>query len=167
MLNSAAYHWQHGDFRPSPYWKKMKLTYEELIQQMEPNSNGANVWWNGRSNGPRNHEKSCCKLFCKWTLPLLSWVDVRKLMLEKKTNVHKRQSWCLSRPYALQPYGHWNCIYQPLPTHSFSFWSWWCWNRGAFLVMCLIPFQTVGTASLANGCNNGGIRWFAATQKAT
>ena len=88
-------------------------------------------------------------------------IMLEKLMLEK-TNVHKRVNLgACPDHYALQPHGDKLEVIEtagnsPLPTQFFL-------DLGGEAETeeprdASYPFQTVGTASLANGCNIGGIR---------
>ena len=88
-------------------------------------------------------------------------IMLEKLMLEK-TNVHKRVNLgACPDHYALQPYGDKLEVIEtagnsPLPTHFFLDLG----GEAEIEEPCdaSYPFQTVGAASLADGCNIGGIR---------
>lgn len=88
-------------------------------------------------------------------------IMLEKLMLEK-TNVHKRVNLgACPDHYAMQPHGDKLEVIEtagnsPLPTQFFL-------DLGGEAEIeeprdASYPFQTVGAASLANGCNIGGIR---------
>ncbi len=155
MLNLQPPNTDNTRFDRSPTGRKWSWHNEELIQQPGTKLKWSQCLMKTWPNGPRNHERATVMIFASGLTAASFSIMLEKLMLEK-TNVHKlSQSWCLSIHYALQPYvqqtgSHWNCRKQPLPTQF----SWPCVVKLEIEEpRDVLSFQTVGTASLANGCN--------------
>ena len=141
---------------------KMKLTYEELIQQIGNKLKWSQYlmkWAAKWSKKPR--KKAIITIFASGLTAASFSKRLEKLMLEK-TNVHKRVNLgACPDHYALQAYGDKLEVIEtagnsPLPTQFFL-------KLGGEAEIeeprdASYPFQTVGAASLANGCNIGGIR---------
>ena len=141
---------------------KMKLTYEELIQQI-----GTNIKWSqylmkwAAKWSKKSRKRAVVTIFASGLTAASFSIMLEKLMLEK-TNVHKRVNLgACPDHYALQAYGDKLEVIEtagnsPLPTQFFL-------KLGGEAEIeeprdASYPFQTVGAASLANGCNIGGIR---------
>ena len=141
---------------------KMKLTYEELIQQIGTKLKWSQYlmkWAAKWSKKPR--KRAVVTIFASGLTAASFSIMLEKLMLEK-TNVHKRVNLgACPDHYALQAYGDKLEVIEtagnsPLPTQFFL-------KLGGEAEIeeprdASYPFQTVGAASLANGCNIGGIR---------
>ena len=141
---------------------KMKLTYEELIQQIGTKLKWSQYlmkWAAKWSKKPR--KRAVVTIFASGLTAASFSIMLEKLMLEK-TNVHKRVNLgACPDHYALQAHGDKLEVIEtagnsPMPTQFFL-------DLGAEAEIeeprdASYPFQTVGAASLANGCNIGGIR---------
>ena len=141
---------------------KMKLTYEELIQQIGTKLKWSQClmkWAAKWSKKPR--KRAIITIFASGLTAASFSKRLERLMLEK-ANAHKSVNLgACPDHYALQPYGGILEVIEtagnsPLPTQFFL-------DLGAEAAIeeprdASYPFQTVGTASLANGCNIGGIR---------
>ena len=141
---------------------KMKLTYEELIHKIGTKLKWSQYlmkWAAKWSKKPR--KKAIITIFESGLTAASFSIMLEKLMLEK-TNVHKRVNLgACPDHYALQPHGDKLEVIEtagnsPLPTQFFL-------KLGGEAEIeeprdASYPFQTVGVASLANGCNIGGIR---------
>ena len=141
---------------------KMNLTYEDLIQQIGTKLKWSQYlmkWAAKWSKKPR--KKAIITIFESGLTAASFSIMLEKLMLEK-TNVHKRVNLgACPDHYALQPHGDKLEVIEtagnsPLPTQFFL-------KLGGEAEIeeprdASYPFQTVGAASLANGCNIGGIR---------
>ena len=141
---------------------KMKLTYEELIQQIGTKLKWSQYlmkWAAKWSKKPR--KRAVVTIFASGLTAASFSKRLEKLMLEK-TNVHKRVNLgACPDHYALQAHGGILEVIEtagnsPLPTQFFL-------KLGAEAEIeeprdVSYPFQTTGAASLANGCNIGGIR---------
>ena len=141
---------------------KMKLTYEVLIQQIGTKLKWSQYlmkWAAKWSKKPR--KRAVVTIFASGLTAASFSKRLEKLMLEK-TNVHKRVNLgACPDHYALQAYGDKLEVIEtagnsPLPTQFFL-------KLGGEAEIeeprdASYPFQTVGAASLANGCNIGGIR---------
>lgn len=141
---------------------KMKLTYEELIQKIGTKLKWSQYlmkWAEKWSKKPR--KRAVVTIFASGLTAASFSIMLEKLMLEK-TNVHKRVNLgACPDHYALQAYGDKLEVIEtagnsPLPTQFFL-------KLGGEAEIeeprdASYPFQTVGAASLANGCNIGGIR---------
>ena len=141
---------------------KMKLTYEELIQKIGTKLKWSQYlmkWAAKWSKKPR--QRAVVTIFASGLTAASFSIMLEKLMLEK-SDVHKRVNLgACPDHYALQPHGDKLEVIEtagnsPLPTQFFL-------NFGGEAEIeeprdASYPFQTVGAASLANGCNIGGIR---------
>ena len=141
---------------------KMKLTYKELIHKIGTKLKWSQYlmkWAAKWSKKPR--KKAIITIFESGLTAASFSIMLEKLMLEK-TNVHKRVNLgACPDHYALQPHGDKLEVIEtagnsPLPTQFFL-------KLGGEAEIeeprdASYPFQTVGAASLANGCNIGGIR---------
>ena len=141
---------------------KMKLTYEELIHKIGTKLKWSQYlmkWAAKWSKKPR--KKAIITIFESGLTAASFSIMLEKLMLEK-TNVHKRVNLgACPDHYALQPHGDKLEVIEtagnsPLPTQFFL-------KLGGEAEIeeprdASYPFQTVGAASLVNGCNIGGIR---------
>ncbi|MCY7022946.1 MULTISPECIES: hypothetical protein [Streptococcus] len=141
---------------------KMKLTYEELIQQIGTKLKWSQClmkWAAKWSKKPR--KRAIITIFASGLTAASFSKMLENLMLEK-TNVHQRVNLgACPDHYALQPHGRKLEVIEtagnsPLPTQFFL-------KLGGEAEIeeprdASYPFQTVGTASLADGCNIGGIR---------
>ena len=140
---------------------KMKLTYEELIQQIGTKLKWSQYlmkWAAKWSKKPR--KRAIITIFASGLTAAYFSKKLEKLMLEK-TDAHKSVNLgACPDHYALQPHGKLEVIEtagnSPLPTQFFL-------KLGGEAEIeesrdASYPFQTVGAASLANGCNIGGIR---------
>ena len=141
---------------------KIKLTYEELIQKIGTKLKWSQYlmkWATKWSKKPR--KRAVVTIFASGLTAASFSIMLEKLMLEK-TNVHKRVNLgACPDHYALQAYGDKLEVIEtagnsPLPTQFFL-------KLGGEAEIeeprdASYPFQTVGAASLANGCNIGGIR---------
>ena len=141
---------------------KMNLTYEELIQQIRTKlkwSQNLMKWVAKWSKKPR--KRAIITIFASGLTAASFSKRLEKLMLEK-SDVHKRVNLgACPDHYALQPYEDKLEVIETagnstLPTHFFL-------DLGGEAEIeeprdASYPFQTVGAASLANGCNIGGIR---------
>lgn len=141
---------------------KMKLTHEELIQQIGTKLKWSQYlmkWAAKWSKKPR--KRAVVTIFASGltAASFSKWLE--KLMLEK-TNVHKRVNLgACPDHYAMQSHGDKLEVIEtagnsPLPTQFFL-------KLGGEAEIeeprdASYPFQTAGAASLANGCNIGGIR---------
>ena len=141
---------------------KMKLTYEELIQHIGTKLKLREYFMKFAYKLCKKHRtKSIITFFASGLTAASFSIMLEKLMLEK-TNVHKRVNLgACPDHYALQPYGDKLEVIEtagnsPLPTQFFL-------DLGGEAEIeeprdASYPFQTVGAASLADGCNIGGIR---------
>ena len=141
---------------------KMKLTYEELIHKIGTKLKWSQClmkWAAKWSKKPR--KRAVVTIFASGLTAASFSKKLEKLMLEK-TNVHKRVNLgACPDHYALQPHGDKLEVIEtagnsPLPTQFFL-------SLGGSAEIeeprdASYPFQTVGVASLVNGCNIGGIR---------
>ena len=141
---------------------KMKLTYEELIHHIGTKLKWSQClmkWATKWSKKPR--KRAVVTIFASGLTAASFSIMLEKLMLEK-TNVHKRVNLgACPDHYALQPHGGILEVIEtvgnsPLPTQFFL-------NLGGEDEIeeprdASYPFQTVGAASLADGCNISGIR---------
>ncbi|MBZ2061552.1 hypothetical protein [Streptococcus sanguinis] len=141
---------------------KMKLTYKELIHKIGTKLKWSQYlmkWVAKWSKKPR--KRAAVTIFASGLTAASFSKRLEKLMLEK-TNVHKRVNLgACPDHYALQPHGSKLEVIEtagnsPLPTQFFL-------KLGGEAEIeeprdASYPFQTVGAASLANGCNIGGIR---------
>lgn len=141
---------------------KMNLTYEELIQQIRTKLKWSQYlmkWAAKWSKKPR--KRAIITIFANGLTAASFSKMLENLMLEK-TNVHQRVNLgACPDHYALQPHGSKLEVIEtagnsPLPTQFFL-------KLGGEAEIeeprdASYPFQTVGAASLANGCNIGGIR---------
>ena len=141
---------------------KMKLTYEELIHKIGTKLKWSQYlmkWAAKWSKKPR--KRAVVTIFASGLTAASFSIMLEKLMLEK-TNVHKRVNLgACPDHYALQPHGDKLEVIEtagnsPLPTQFFL-------SLGGSAEIeeprdASYPFQTVGVASLVNGCNIGGIR---------
>ena len=141
---------------------KMKLTYEELIHKIGTKLKWSQYlmkWAAKWSKKPR--KRAIVTIFASGLTAASFSKMLEKLMLEK-TNVHKRVNLgACPDHYALQPHGDKLEVIEtagnsPLPTQFFL-------SLGGSAEIeeprdASYPFQTVGVASLVNGCNIGGIR---------
>ena len=140
---------------------KMKLTYEELIQQIGTKLKWSQYlmkWAAKWSKKPR--KRAIITIFASGLTAAYFSKKLEKLMLEK-TDAHKSVNLgACPDHYALQPHGKLEVIEtagnSPLPTQFFL-------KLGGEAEIeesrdASYPFQTVGAASLANGSNIGGIR---------
>lgn len=141
---------------------KMKLTYEELIQKIGTKLKWSQClmkWAAKWSKKPR--KRAVVTIFVSGLTAASLSKRLEKLMLEK-TNAHKRVNLgtCPDH-YALQSRGSILEVIEtagnsPLPTKFFL-------DLGGKAEIeeprdASYPFQSVGVARLANGCNIGGIR---------
>lgn len=141
---------------------KMKLTYKELIHKI-----GTKLKWSQylmkwvAKWSKKTRKRAAVTIFASGLTAASFSKRLEKLMLEK-TNVHKRVNLgACPDHYALQPHGSKLEVIEtagnsPLPTQFFL-------KLGGEAEIeeprdASYPFQTVGAASLANGCNIGGIR---------
>ncbi|VTS26284.1 hypothetical protein [Streptococcus gordonii] len=141
---------------------KMKLTYEELIQQIGTKLKWSQYlmkWTAKWSKKPR--KRAVVTIFASGLTAASFSKKLEKLMLEK-TDAHKSVNLgACPDHYALQPHGSILEVIEtagnsPLPTQFFL-----DLNGEAEIEEprdASYPFQTVGAASLADGCNIGGIR---------
>ena len=141
---------------------KMKLTYEELIQKIGTKLKWSQYlmkWATKWSKKPR--KRAVVTIFASGLTAASFSIMLEKLMLEN-TDAHKRANLgACPDHYALQRRGDKLEVIEtagnsPLPTQFFL-------NFGGEAEIeeprdASYPFQTVGAASLANGCNIGGIR---------
>jgi len=141
---------------------KMKLTYEELIQQIGTKLKWSQYlmkWAAKWSKKPR--KRAIITIFASGLTAAYFSKKLEKLMLEK-TDAHKSVNLgACPDHYALQPHGDKLEVIEtagnsPLPTQFFL-------SLGGSAEIeeprdASYPFQTVGVASLVNGCNIGGIR---------
>ena len=141
---------------------KMKLTHEELIQQIGTKLKWSQYlmkWAAKWSKKPR--KRAVVTIFASGLTAASFSIMLEKLMLEK-TNVHKRVNLgACPDHYAMQSHGDKLEVIEtagnsPLPTQFFL-------KLGGEAEIeephdASYPFQTAGAASLANGCNIGGIR---------
>ena len=141
---------------------KMKLTYEELIQKIGTKLKWSQYlmkWAEKWSKKPR--KRAVVTIFASGLTAASFSIMLEKLMLEN-TDAHKRVNLgACPDHYALQPRGGILEVIEtagnsPLPTQFFLKLS------GEAEIEeprdASYPFQTVGAASLANGCKIGGIR---------
>lgn len=141
---------------------KMKLTYEELIQQIGTKLKWSQYlmkWAAKWSKKPR--KRAVITIFASGLTAAYFSKKLEKLMLEK-TDAHKSVNLgACPDHYALQPHGSKLEVIEtagnsPLPTQFFL-------KLGGEAEIeesrdASYPFQIVGAASLANGSNIGGIR---------
>lgn len=141
---------------------KMKLTYEELIQKIGTKLKWSQYlmkWATKWSKKPR--KRAVVTIFASGLTAASFSIMLEKLMLEN-TDAHKRVNLgACPDHYALQSRGSILEVIEtagksPLPTHFFL-------DLGGNAEIeeprdASYPFQSVGAARLANGCNIGGIR---------
>lgn len=141
---------------------KMKLTYEELIHKIGTKLKWSQYlmkWAAKWSKKPR--KRAIITIFASGLTAAYFSKKLEKLMLEK-TDAHKSVNLgACPDHYALQPHGDKLEVIEtagnsPLPTQFFL-------SLGGSAEIeeprdASYPFQTVGVASLVNGCNIGGIR---------
>ena len=141
---------------------KMKLTYEELIHKIGTKLKWSQYlmkWAAKWSKKPR--KRAIITIFASGLTAASFSKKLEKLMLEK-TDAHKSVNLgACPDHYALQPHGSKLEVIEtagnsPLPTQFFLKLD--CEAEIEEPRDASYPFQSVGVARLANGCNIGGIR---------